>query len=414
MQSGARTVIGTKEQETREVPKAMHVPTWPCLSPAHLFSRKHSSEPPFPLDASCQTHFFAARYGIYQLFRALHFQKDEVVLVPDYHHGNEVRAIRAAGVNIRFYRIDRNLEPDMEQVERLCTPNARALYVIHFLGWPQPIERLAAICKKRGMLLIEDCALSLLSESNGRHLGNFGDYSIYCLYKTLPVPNGGLLVQNDNIIPEVTRLKLRSCNVASVASRSVDLTLEWLQSRSNGFGKSLALLKRAFGTMSNTFGIERLPIGNTGFDVAHAQVGASALTNLLLKRFDYQQIRQQRRANYRYMTDKLAGKATLLRTDLPEGVCPLFFPILVPEKHATAQALWQHGIGAVEFWNAGDPEVKEDQCPDSTFLRNHVLELPIHQDITPSQMDYMANHLLRLNIRFRGIYDRSNRYNRSV
>lgn len=393
----------------------MHVPTWPCLSPAHLFSPKSAGEPPpFPLDASCRKNFFAARYGIYQLFRALQLQKDEVVLVPDYHHGNEVRAIRAAGVNIRFYRINQYLEPDLEQVERLCTPNARALYVIHFVGWPQPIEQFEAICRKRGMLLIEDCALSLLSESNGKHLGTFGNYSIYCLYKTLPVPNGGLLVQNNNVLPDVARLELRPCNTISAASRSVDLTLEWLRSRSDGLGKTAALLKKALGTMSDTLGIKRLPIGNTGFDVKHAHVGASALTDLLLKRFDYRQIRLQRRSNYRYMVEKLAGKAAILRADLPEGVCPLFLPILVPDKQATAHALWQRGIGAVEFWNEGDPEVIEDQSPDSHFLRKHLLELPIHQDITPAQMDYMTNHLLRLNIQFRSINDRSNQYQCAV
>lgn len=389
----------------------MHVPTWPCLNPAYLFSSEYTEEPPpFPLDAACRKNFFAARYGIYQLFRALHLRKDEVVLVPDYHHGNEIRAMRAAGVNIRFYRINQRLEPDLEQIERLCTPNVRAVYVIHYLGWPQPVEQLKDICRKRGMLLIEDCALSLLSESEGKHLGKVGDFSIYCLYKTLPVPNGGLLVQNNKILPKVAGLELRPCNTISVASRSVDLTLEWLRTRSDGFGKPLALLKRTLGKISSAFGIERLPIGNTGFDVEHANVGASALTNLLLRRFDYRQIRLQRRANYRYMVDKLADRVAVLGSELPEGVCPLFLPILVPEKRATAQALWQRGIGAVEFWNQGDPEVTEDQFPESHFLRRHLLELPIHQDITPMQMDYMTNHLLRLNIQFRGDHDRSNQY----
>lgn len=384
----------------------MYIPTWPCLSPAHLLSSRRTVDLPFPLNASFRKCFFSARYGIYQLFRMLRFQQDEIVLVPDYHHGNEVRAIRAAGASIRFYRIGRNLEPDLDQLEQLCSPNTRALYVIHFLGWPQPMEELAALCKKRGMLLIEDCALSLLSESNGTPLGKFGDYAIYCLYKTLPVPNGGLLVQNRNSLPELAQLELRPCNAASVASRSVELTLEWLRCRSNGFGETLSLLKRAFGNAATAFGMKRLPVGNTGFDLAHVDIGASAFTDQLLNRFDYQQIRQQRRFNYHYMADKLAGKATPLRTDLPEGVCPLFFPILVSDKRATAQALWRRGIGAVEFWNEGDPEVTEDQFPDSHFLRNHVLELPIHQDITLSQMDYMADQLLRRNLQFEGIHGR--------
>src|SRR5204862_512234 len=76
------------------------------------------------------------------------------------------------------------------------TSGCRVLYVIHYLGWPQPILELRELCKERGIVLIEDCALSLLSQFNGRPLGTFGDYSVFCLYKTLPVPNGGMLIQN--------------------------------------------------------------------------------------------------------------------------------------------------------------------------------------------------------------------------
>ncbi len=378
----------------------MYVPTWPSLSPSHLFSPERAGETPYPLNASFRKCFFAARYGIYQLFRALRFQKDEIVLVPDYHHGNEVRAIRAAGAAIRFYRIDRNLEPDLVQLERLLRLNPRALYVIHFLGWPQPVAELSALCRKQGVLLIEDCALSLLSETNGEPLGRFGNYAIFCLYKTLPVPNGGLLVQNRNILPELERLELRPCGAASVASRSLELTLEWLRSRSNGFGETLVLFKRAIGKASSQLGVKRLPMGNTGFDLDHVKIGGSALSNWLLGHFNYEKIRQQRRSNYRYMVERLAGKAKFLRTDLQEGVCPLFFPILVPDKRAAAETLWHRGIGAVEFWNEGDPEVKKEAFPDSHFLRNHILELPIHQDITPSQMEYMADQVLRLKLHF--------------
>ena len=378
----------------------MYVPTWPCLSPSVLFPSEVAGQFLFPLNASSQKYFFAARYGIYQLFRALRFQKDEFVLVPDYHHGNEVRAIRAAGASIRFYPIRRNLETDLDQLEQMCTSNARALYVIHYLGWPQPMEELMALCRKRGMLLIEDCALSLLSESNGEPLGRFGDYAFFCLYKTLPVPNGGLLVQNRNILPELDQLELKPCGIASSVSRNLELTLEWLRSRCNGLGEALVASKRAIGKASTKLGIKRLPMGNTGFDLTHANIGASAISHRLLGHFDYRNIRQQRRSNYRYMADKLDGQATLLRTDLAEGVCPLFFPILVPDKRAAAQALWHRGIGAVEFWNEGDREVNPEEFPDSHFLRNHVLELPVHQDVTPSQMEYMADQVLRLKLHF--------------
>jgi len=86
----------------------------------------------------------------------------------------------------------------------------------------------------------------------------------------------------------------------------------------------------------------------------------------------------------------------MLREDLEEGVCPLFFPILVKDKHAAAQALWRKDIGAVEFWN--DPQDNPSIGPDARYLRSHVLELPIHQDVTPAQVEYTAHHVLRLQL----------------
>ena len=79
-------------------------------------------------------------------------------------------------------------------------------------------------------------------------------------------------------------------------------------------------------------------------------------------------------------------------------MCPLFFPLLVPNKRAAAEALWRRGIGAVEFWNEGDSEATGEAFPDTQFLRDHVLELPIHQDVTAEQVDYMADQVRSLKL----------------
>jgi hypothetical protein len=60
--------------------------------------------------------------------------------------------------------------------------------------------------------------------------------------------------------------------------------------------------------------------------------------------------------------------------------------------------LWSRGIGAVEFWNEGDPEARPEQFPDSHFFRKHLLELPIHQDISPRQMEYIAREAAHLDL----------------
>jgi dTDP-4-amino-4,6-dideoxygalactose transaminase len=376
----------------------MYVSTWPGLAPSCLTYVQNKKALPFPLQSPIQTRFFAARYGIYHLIRKIIAQEQGAVLVPAYHHGNEVRAIRAAGASIRFYPIGRDLQPDLGQLERLCRGGARVLYVIHYLGWPQPIEDLRVLCRRHGLILIEDCALSLLSESRGRPLGSVGDYSVFCLYKTVPVPNGGLLVQNRNVFLDLARMPLRRCGPASVLSRSAELLLERMRSSSNGIGRVLSEIKGAAGTLTRRFGASRIPIGNTGFDWAHANVGASAISNVLLGWLDYEEIRRRRRSNYAFLAERLKHKATLIFPRLDEGICPLFFPVLAPDKHAAAERLWRRGIGAVEFWNEGDTEAGPDAFPESHFLRKHLLELPIHQDISPRQIEYIAREAEQLEL----------------
>src|SRR2546428_1353736 len=225
--------------------KAMYLPAWPGLGLREVLAPRAAGPLPFPLRSPDSVRGFAARYLIYHLFRALGFGEGGTVLVPDYHHGNEVRAIRAAGASIVWYRIGRDLLPDLDELDALCRQGARALLAIHYFGRPQPIDEIGRMCRERGILLVEDCALALLSEAGGRPLGTFGDYAVFCLYKTLPVPNGGVLVANNAVNPGAG--SLRPCSVVSVTGPSVDLLMRWVRSRNEVFGRVLLTAKRAIG-----------------------------------------------------------------------------------------------------------------------------------------------------------------------
>jgi dTDP-4-amino-4,6-dideoxygalactose transaminase len=377
----------------------MYISSWPGLTPYELLQPYSEGSLPYPLNDANRLSFCVARSGIYHLFRALDFQKDDIVLVPDYHSGNEVSAIQAAGATIVFYPILRNLEPDLDALARLAKLNPRVIYVIHYLGWPQPMKEITALCRERGSILIEDCALSLLSEPNGNPLGASGDYSVFCLYKTLPVPNGGLLVQNRNILPGLSALNMQPCPQTTAIGRSVELAFEALRSRADLMGKVLFGIKRMIGRLLRAADVRQVPIGNIGWNLDDVNIAMSSICNTVMKRLDYDRIRRRRRENFLLLRQKLEGRVTMLREDLDEGVCPLFFPILVRDKHAAAKALWQRGIGAVEFWNEVRPQAERDGGPGAQYLRAHVLELPIHQDVGPSQVEYIADQVLRLELK---------------
>ena len=83
----------------------MYVSSWPGIT-LQEFLPSHATRPlPYPLRSGNRLSFCVARSGIYHLFRALHLQESDIVLMPDYHSGNEVAAVRAAGASMVYYPI---------------------------------------------------------------------------------------------------------------------------------------------------------------------------------------------------------------------------------------------------------------------------------------------------------------------
>ena len=122
----------------------------------------------------------------------------------------------------------------------------------------------------------------------------------------------------------------------------------------------------------------------------------STICHRLIQKLDYDEIRARRRANFMRLRDRLEGRAVLPRADLPDGVCPLFFPLLVSHKESAERLLLGRGIGSVQFWNKGDAEADARMSPQVRRLRRHLLEIPIHQGISSARLDYLAEQVLAL------------------
>ena len=296
-----------------------------------------------------------------------------------------------------YFHIGRDLEPDLAELRRICrSRRPRALLTIHYNGWPQPIEELAALCSEYGITLIEDCAHALLSTKRGRPLGTYGQYSVFSLYKSVPVPNGGLLVCNSDVPEDLARLQLGAAGTLSVSGRTTELLLVWLRSRAPRIGSSMFALKRETGRLLDAVHLNRLPIGEIGFDPTTVNTGISPLSLALLETFDYEEIARRRRQNFMHLRRRLAGRAQLLRSDLPDGTCPLFLPLIVQNKEKSAEALRSRGVGVIETWSCGDSEAQGAEFAAAQFLRDHVIELPIHPDLTAEHLDYIAGQVIGL------------------
>ena len=376
------------------------VPTYQGLSAADFLRPVSAARAAcFPFDVPDRLPFYRARNAIYHLVRALLERNQRLtVLAPDYNSGNEILAIRAAGARIHYCPVNRRMQMDPDVVERLCAlHNPDVLYVIHYVGWPQPMPALVDLCRRRGMRLVEDCALSLLSEMDGRPLGAFGDWSVFCLYKTLPLPNGALLVQNTTRLDALARLPLRVAGPASVLGRTAELLVQRIRGRADGVGAVLQVAKRGLGLAAGALAVRRANVGDIGFNLDEVHLAMSAVSARLLDRLDFDDIRRRRVDNYRLLDAQLDSTVARVHPSLPDGVCPLFFPVLVADKQAAARTLQQRGIDALEFWN-DSMDSGSEMSADARFLRAHVLELPIHQDLTPRHIAYMARQVSALSV----------------
>ena len=109
------------------------------------------------------------------------------------------------------------------------------------------------------------------------------------------------------------------------------------------------------------------------------------------------------RLNYEYLLMNLPKMQDIeiVFDRLPEGVCPLFFPLIVQDRQYYHQRFKDRGISTFQYWQHMHEAVPWDKFPDAVFLKQHVLGLPIHQDISLDHLDRIIavfNDINKLNV----------------
>lgn len=369
----------------------LFIPSLPTLDPTLLAPSLEPARPPlYPLDRlgspSAQL-FYLARAGVYHTIRHWLAGAPGVVVMPAYHHGVEVEAVRAAGARVVFYRVDRDMRIDLDDLRKKAHgPDVRAVYVTHFVGFAQPIGDARAIARERGVPLFEDCALALFSRTpDGTPLGSFGDASCFCLYKTLPVPHGGLLVA-----PSVPVADVAAPPLLSTLHHTAGLALAHLELHSSGVGRALRQAARSASHATVDKALATVKTGTMHLAPHELGLGASRIVERLLPRFDDEMVVVRRRRNFQRLARALDGLVEVVGAPLPAGTCPLFLPVRIRDrdKRDVMHKLHAVGIDAIDFWGTGECD---DDFPDVAALRREILELPCHQSLDDDAIDLVAH-----------------------
>jgi dTDP-4-amino-4,6-dideoxygalactose transaminase len=370
------------------------IPVYPTFAQfVRLFGRRAEWREWFPFNTGAGNWTFSGRVALYHGLPSLRLPAQSTILVPSYHQGVEIDAVLAGGYRLRYYRVDEHLSIDLADVERRLDNTVSALYVIHYFGFAQPLEPIRRFCEAHRLRLIEDCALSLFSQENGTWLGSVGDLALFSVYKTLPLPHGGFMVTKAR---QTTRA-LAPAPRSSTFAQGMDLLHQGLEA--SGWWRLEEWWTHASRRVAKMIEWDRNGMVGSGgalWDPRLLEYGASPWIPRLMGLMDRDAVVARRRANYTRLASRLRGHATVPFPELPAGTCPLFFPVMVPDKIRFQQELDRLGVGSVNLWDASHPSCPPELAEEVAGWRRHCLELPIHQELSADQMDRVADAVLRV------------------
>ncbi|WP_108944041.1 DegT/DnrJ/EryC1/StrS family aminotransferase [Shewanella halifaxensis] len=282
-----------------------------------------------------------ARVAFDKVLKLLDFESGKKILLPAYigyteREGSGVfDPITSNNLEYDFYEVDTMLSIDFKSFEnRVKCGDIKAVLVIHYFGFNcANVIKVKAICEKYGVYLIEDCAHTYHSKVDGKKLGDIGDFSFTSLHKLFPVGNGGAL-----------------------------------------------------------------QINNSDFNLSIAELSSDEQADIevlsLISSYDCDRANERIRSNYVYLHNKIKSVVGVrsIFPILEMGIVPMNYPILISgglreklyfyliERNITVTALYYRLVG----------EIDKEQYPQSFYLSDSILNLPINQDIELEEIDEMV------------------------
>ena len=142
----------------------------------------------------------SGRQAIYLALKSLGITTGDEIIVPSFVCSVVPEAVVRAGGTPVFCDVERGgINMDIEDIERLITPRTRAVIFAYIFGLPSNAVSIAELCRKRNLILIEDCAQAFGASFRGQMLGTFGDFSVFSfgISKPLGAIGGGALYCRD-------------------------------------------------------------------------------------------------------------------------------------------------------------------------------------------------------------------------
>jgi dTDP-4-amino-4,6-dideoxygalactose transaminase len=169
------------------------------MGPDHLSDFRQAIAEYLDLPAEHVALFWKGRVALYAILEATGITSGEVVL-PAFTCVVVPNAILYAGARPVYAEIEPiTFHVDLARLEERITPRTKAILAQNTFGLAPPVDELREITRRRGLLLVEDCAHGFGGTYRGRKNGTLADASFFSTQWNKPFSTGlgGIAVTPD-------------------------------------------------------------------------------------------------------------------------------------------------------------------------------------------------------------------------
>jgi len=290
--------------------------------------------------------------------------------LPSYLCATMVQSFRQSGLEVHYYPVDGNLAP-VDGPWGWAVGHGSVVLYVNYFGFPvsATAQGLAQQQHDHGAVTILDMTHSIFNTAPDEMPSS--NYTVASLRKWAGLPDGGLVWKR-----------------GSRFSMPLDV-----DSTDGGFGRArlvAGLIKGLYcdGIVSQKDGYRALfGMAEDIADGCTAAVPMSRVSRTMWDQLDTAAIVSARRANYAVLASGISRLQSLhlFQETLPQGVCPLGCPIVLPRRDDLRIFLTSHGVYCPIHWQL--PTDVATGFPGSQSVSATMLTLPCDQRYTRNDME---------------------------
>lgn len=314
------------------------------------------------------SHTGGGFHSIHTIIEDIGFKKDDEILMPSYLCPSILIPFEQKKVNYTFYKVDLNLNIDVDDILLKINNKTKAIFIINYFGftYDDKIRNKLKQIKENGMIIIEDLVQSFFSKHEV-----IGNYAFNSYRKYLPLDGSAI-----------------------ISEKPIQCEFDFYFTKYNFYkllGQMLRYLTIKFQILdfSKQF-LYLFAKANENYHVKYS-VGMNRISKYLLTKQKIPNIINSRKRAFQLLSKEFCHIA-LFKT-LEENDVPLGFPIIITNREVVRKKLMDLNVYCPVHWYINLFE--ENEFIESQKLSYSILTIPLSFNI--EDLPELLNKLRRTN-----------------